>query len=171
MCSIYTRFCFPCKYFVSISQQICQGETQHRNASVGCYRGSAFLSFVLLIAAASKCPFFISHLVVWGVTVKASHAFLPHAPSSLPSLTARIVFLGGGCTLFNAHSSRRQWPTWPFNQLWKKAALIWCWDPLLPLAESQGTLCGSRRGGGSHNISTPICLSHIAPHPCLPIPS
>lgn len=109
MCSIYTRFCFPCKYFVSISQQICQGETQHRNAFVGSYRGSAFLSFVLFIAAASKCPFFISHLVVWGVTVKASHTFLPHAPSSLPSLTARTVFWrwwgdGRTCTLFNAHA-------------------------------------------------------------------
>lgn len=80
-------FCFPCKYFSSISQQICHSETQRRNASVGHHRDATFQSFVLcwlLRAAASERPLFISHLVVWGVTARPAEIIIP-SPRPPPS--------------------------------------------------------------------------------------
>lgn len=114
--SIYTRLCFPGKYFFCpVSLQICHSVTQRRNASVRHYRDGAFQSFVhgwLFGAAASKRPFFISHLVVWGATARPSQsiAHIP-APRPPPSPLDRRPFSKGTCTLFNVRSPRRQCPT------------------------------------------------------------
>lgn len=163
-------FCFHCKYFVSISQQICHSETQRRNASVGHYRDGTFQSFVLrwlLRAAASNRPFFISHLVVWGVTARPSQSITRIPSPRPPSLPSWLPpFSKGTCTLFNVHSPRRQCPTWPLTPPGEeKAGLIWCWDPLLPLSERQGTQCGSRlkEGGVSVTTSAHQFVCHILP--------
>lgn len=129
-----------------------------------CYRGSTFLSFVPFIATASKYPFFIYHFVVFEVTVKASHAFLPQASSSLPSLTAG-QFSEGGCVrslMPTTHEDNGPLDLWPCCG--KKVY----WEPLLPLSQSQGTLCDSRQGRGEllhlhTNLFVTYCPLHSHP--------
>lgn len=89
-------FCFPCKYFSSISQQICHSETQRRNASVATTEmlHSRLLSSAGCRAAASKRPLFISHLVVWGVTARPAESIIP-SPRPPPSPLDCLPLLRG----------------------------------------------------------------------------
>lgn len=135
---IYTRLCFPCKYFLSISQQICHSQTQCRNASVRHYRDGTFQAFVLcwlLGAAASNRPFFISHLVVWGVTARPSESIthIPH-PRPPPSALDCRPFLRGcvRCLMSAAHRDNAPldlWPQWGKGRLnlmlRSSTAIVW----------------------------------------------
>lgn len=107
---------------------------------------SSLLSFAGCFgAAASNWPlffFFISHLVVWGVTVRPSEG-ITRIPSTLPSWLP--PFSEGTCTFFSVFNPGRQCTTWPLTLLRKREGLIWCWDPPRPLSQRQGTQCG---GGG-----------------------
>lgn len=121
---IYTRLCFPCKYFSSISQQICHRETQQRNASAGRYRDGTFQSFVLRWLFRSSClkltpfSFFLFFLYLtllfgewqWGPR-RASHAFLPPSPLDChPSPRGHVRFSVSSIPGDNAPLDL--WPRW-----------------------------------------------------------
>lgn len=87
---IYTHLSLcPWQIFYSISQQICQRQKRCRNASLCRHRDGTFQSFVLRgcseqLLQTSRPLFFVSHLVVWGVTARPSksiaHILSPNPP-------------------------------------------------------------------------------------------
>lgn len=126
---------------------------------------AAFRSFVLFTTAAYKCLFFISHLVVWEVTVKASYTFLP---SSLLSLIARPFFCCGGRVPYlmsTAHWDNGSLDLCPPR---KMAAFIWCWDPLQPLSSSEGLWTKRGEDGRGESLHQFVCHILWPPRPPQP---
>lgn len=139
--SIYTRLCFPGKYF---SPSHSKSATARHSAGTPPYATietahSSLLSF----AGCSEqllqfgCPFFISHLVVWGVTVRPSehhtHSFT--SPSCLP--TWLLPFSKRTCmsTAPQDNGPLDLWPLWGKGRvnlmLRSSTAIVWeAVDPL-----------------------------------------